>query len=153
MLFRSSDKTNAIHANSTTQMSFPTSDLRPFIALTDVPNLAKTKPTFILLPDGSKVPVRKWKDVLREACKFAFANSAPIQVPFPDASGRKVNLISKIKPPTGISYHEESYESQTVYIYSNYDSNKCVAIAIHILSLVPEHKLKVKAAIIFESNA
>lgn len=137
------DKTNTVH---TTPYS------RPFISLTNVPDLTNTKPITFRLPDGSEAPVRKWKDVLLEACKFAFANSAPIQVPFPDVSGRKVNLVSKIQPPPGISYNQESYENQTVYIYSNYDSNKCVANAIHILSRVPVDKLKVKAAIIFDKT-
>jgi predicted type IV restriction endonuclease len=46
-----------------------------YIALEDLPDVTGTKPTLFRLPDGTVHQVGKWKDVLRESCKFALASN------------------------------------------------------------------------------
>jgi hypothetical protein len=144
---------NVSPVNKMAQASVPVSSSRSYVALSEASNLARTKPIAMRLPDGSEVPVRKWKDVLLEACKFTFSNTTSVPIPLPDRSGRKVNLLSTVKPPSTISYVEETYRDQKIYIYLNYDSNNCVLNATHILSQVPTDKLKVTPAVAFEINS
>lgn len=123
---------------------------RKFMELDSLSNVAKTKPSLLQLPDGSIIKVAVWKDVLRECCKYTLANNDQLPIPLPDRAGRKVNLLNTVKPATGISYVEEEYKGQPIYIYVNYDANNCVSNAVHILKYAPASAVKMKAGVIYE---
>ena len=121
-----------------------------FIDLDAVPNVAKTKPSQLRLPDGSIINVALWKDVLRECCKYALASNDHIPIPLPDRAGRKVSLLNMVKPATGISHIEAEYQGQTIYVYTNYDANNCVSNAVYILNYVPSSASNVKAGVMYQ---
>jgi len=126
-----------------------TNDTHLFIDLDSVGYITNTNPSLLRLPDGSVLKISKWKDVLVECCKFALRNNENINLPFPDRSGRKVRLFDLVRPPLGISSVQEEYKDQSIYIYTNYDSNNSVANAIHILNQVPESARKMKAGVVY----
>lgn len=120
-----------------------------FIELAKVDTITGQKPTQLRLPDGTVVPITKWRDILRECCKFALAHNPAIPLPLPDKSGRKVSLLNTVKPATGLAYVTEQYNGQQVFIYVNYDANNCVANALHILKQVPPSQQAMKPAVAF----
>ena len=134
-------KMTAIPQNNTLMSSVLYTDLD------QVANIAGKRPSHLRLPDGSETTVKRWKDVLRESCKFVLHNNNNLAIPFPDRSGKKVALFSHIKPATGISYITEDYNGKTIYIYVNYDANNCVANAHYILQQVPKQVIQAKAAV------
>lgn len=116
----------------------PPSTVAPnYIPLDKLQNITGKKPSYLRLPDGTEVKIKVWKDVLRECCKYALQHNGNIPIPLPDKSGRKVYLLSKARPAVGISYVEEQYQGQPIFIYVNYDANHCVSNAIHVLTLLP----------------
>lgn len=121
-----------------------------FVDLDSLPNVTKTKPSLLRLPDGSIIKVGGWKDVLRECCKYALANNDHIPIPLPDRAGKKVSLFSTAKPATGLSFVEQEYHGQHMYIYVNYDANNCISNALHVLKYVPSSATQVKAGVIYE---
>ncbi len=126
-----------------------TNETQLFIDLDSVGYITNTNPSLLRLPDGSVLKISKWKDVLVECCKFALRNNENINLPFPDRSGRKVRLFDLVKPPLGITFVQEEYKGQSIYIYTNYDANNSVANAVHILSQVPESARKMKAGVVY----
>lgn len=118
-----------------------------YIELDQVADVTSKQPGHFRLPDGTEITVKRWKDVLRESCKFALLNNPNIPIPFPDRSGRKVSLFSHVKPAAGLSYITEEYNGQTIFIYVNYDANNCVANARYILQQVPRQCITVPAAV------
>lgn len=127
-------------------------DTSNYIELDKTDNLAGKRPNRLRLPDGTEIAVRRWKDVLRESCKFALASNPNIDIPFSDRAGRKVSLFSSVKPATGMAYISEQYNGQTIFIYLHYDSNNCVANALHVLSQVPLNYRKTTAAVAIEDE-
>jgi hypothetical protein len=127
--------------------SFPSKT--KFIELKNLSDVTGTKPTHFRLPSGEIIEVKVWKDVLRECCKFTLQNNTTIPMPLPDRSARKVSLISTARPAMGISFLEEDYNGQKVYIYTNYDANNCVMNSAYILSKVPPDKIKTEAAVVY----
>jgi hypothetical protein len=83
------------------------------IDLDQVTDITGKRPSHFRLPDGTAINVKRWKDVLRESCKFALQSNPTISIPFPDRSGKKVALFSNVKPAAGISYITEDYNGQT----------------------------------------
>ena len=69
-----------------------------WVALTDITNATRTRPSALRLPDGSQPKVKYWKDVLVETCKFVLAHEKNIALPLVDRSGLSVNLID-VNPP------------------------------------------------------
>jgi len=120
-----------------------------FIPLTQVTDVTGRRPRFLRLPDGTTVPVKKWKDVLRESCKFVLSISPDIPIPLPDRAGRKVSLLNITPPPEGISFVAEQYNGQEIYIYVNYDANNCVSNTKYILQRTPKPYQKETTAIVF----
>jgi hypothetical protein len=120
-----------------------------FVPLNEVVPSAQGKPTRLRLPDGTVLKIEKWKDILRECCKFALDNNPSIRIPLPDRAGKKVSLFHRVKPPLGISYLTEQYNGQTIYIYVNYDAQNCIANAIHVLKQVPSSRSDVEPAVSF----
>lgn len=122
-----------------------------FVDLNILTDLTNKRPSHLRLPDSSVLSVKRWKDVLRECCKFVLANNNAISLPLPDRAARKVSLISTIKPAPGISYVSEQYNGKTIFIYTNYDANNSVSNAIYVLSKVLSINNKVTAAVVLES--
>ncbi|GAC1565179.1 MAG: hypothetical protein NVS4B8_11980 [Herpetosiphon sp.] len=120
-----------------------------FVDLGAMPDATGTKPDKLRLPDGSVMSVTRWKDVLRECCKFVLANNPALPVPFGDKSGKKVSLFAPVRPQKGISAVEEQYNGRTIYIYLNYDANHCVENAIHVLKQIPAGRHVIQAAVSF----
>jgi predicted type IV restriction endonuclease len=118
-----------------------------YVELELLTDITGKRPRHFRLPDGTEITVKRWKDVLRESCKFALISNPKISIPFPDRSGKKVSLFSNVKPATGISYVTEEYNGQTIFIYVNYDANNCISNAIYILNQVPNRSFKTKAAV------
>jgi len=120
-----------------------------FILLENIEQAKGTKPTKLLLPDGTEVKVATWTAVLIQCSKFTMENNKDIPIPFKDTAGKKVDLISVTRPPSGITYFETEYNGKVVFIYTNYDSNHCIKNALHILKQVPGDLMKTKPAVIF----
>jgi len=115
--------------------------------LTAIGNATGTRPLSLRLPDNTYLQVSKWKDVLRECCKFALAKNLAIAIPFPDKAGRNVSLLSEHRPPPSISNVELQYNGQTIYLYATYDANNCIANSLHVLRQIPEGEQRVNAAV------
>jgi predicted type IV restriction endonuclease len=126
--------------------SLPTPNI-PFVDLHQVTDITGKRPSQFRLPDGTEIKVKRWKDILRESCKFALASNPNIPIPFPDRSGKKVSLFSNVKPAAGISYVTEDYNGQIIFIYVNYDANNCVANASYVLQQVPKQQVQTNAAV------
>jgi hypothetical protein len=120
-----------------------------FVDLAKVGYIAKTVPSLLRLSDGTILKVRRWKDVLVECCKLALSTNPNIPIPLPDRVGKKVKLINWVRPGQGLAFVEEEYKGQTIYVYTNYDANNCVANAVHILRYVPESVKKTYAGVVF----
>jgi hypothetical protein len=106
--------------------------------LEELGNVAGTKPSQLLLPDGAIVAIRTWTEVLTHCCRFTMQRNSAIKIPFKDAAGKKVDLLALSRPPRGITYFEIEYQGQQVFVYTNYDSNNCVRNALHILDQLPK---------------
>lgn len=137
-----------VQATSQSILSSPRPEA--FQDLTSLVNITGKRPTHLRLPDGSIVEVKRWKDVLRESCKFALATNSTIPVPLPDRTGKKVSLFSTEKPATGISYLTEQYNGQTIFIYINYDANNCVSNALYILQFANGATKTMSAAVVLD---
>jgi predicted type IV restriction endonuclease len=144
----------AANVNLTQSIQAETKELQlgRLIDLDDLPDVTGTKPTILRLPDDSVLPMKRWKDILRECCKFALDNNPNLLIPLPDRSGKKVNLLSTTKPAQGVSFIQETYNEQDLFIYTNYDANNSVANSRYILDTVPKDKIKVKAAVNYRKN-
>lgn len=138
------------HTSPATEFVVPATNLN-YVDLKNLGDMTNRKPSHLRLPDGTSLPVKRWKDILRECCKFVLANHPAIKIPLPDRSGRKVFLFNTVKPATGISYVTEQYNGQTIYIYVNYDASNCIANSIYVLELVPQKLLKFSAAVVIEA--
>lgn len=137
-----------VQPTSQSMVSSPASGA--FQDLTSLTNITGKRPTHLRLPDGSIVEVKRWKDVLRESCKFALATNATIPIPLPDRASKKVSLFSTERPATGISYLTEQYNGQTIFIYINYDANNCVSNALHILQFANGATKTTSAAVVLD---
>ena len=121
----------------------PTQQFIPLIELGDTNNVS---PAIFMLPDGTTAPVRRWKDVLVESCKFVLKNNDNIPVPLSDRAGRNTMLFSITKPHNNRSFITEQYNGQMIYIHTNYDRKNCISNSIYILQKTPETmRIKVPA--------
>lgn len=117
--------------------------------LSEIGNVTGTKPSGLLLPDGTIVSVRTWTDILTHTCKFTMERNPAIELPYKDAAGRKVNLLALVRPPRGITYFETEYEGQHVFVYTNYDSNNCIRNSLHIFTQLPKEFRTVEPAVLY----
>ncbi|MBT7600012.1 MAG: hypothetical protein HN560_02945 [Anaerolineae bacterium] len=115
--------------------------------LAKIGNVARTKPSELLLPDNTIVPVNTWADVLSQICMFTMANNPNMNIPLKDAAGKKVELIRLSRPPRGISFFETIYQGNKVFVYTNYDSNNCIRNSLHLLEQLPEKLIDVQASV------
>ena len=143
---------STIPATSSTKQPVPQAISTPispisYVDLEQVTDITGKRPSYFRLPDGTELTVKRWKDVLRESCKFALVSNPNITIPFPDRSGKKVALFSNVKPAAGISYVMEDYNGQTIFIYVNYDANNCVSNARYVLQQVPKQQVVTSAAV------
>ena len=123
-----------------------------FIQLDGLDEIAGKKPTHYRLPDGTILKIKAWKDILRESCQFTLKHNAAIPIPFPDRIGKKVCLFSYDKPAKGLTFFTEEYNGKKIYVYSNYDSNNCVANAVYILEKVPKELKINKPAVVLDKS-
>ena len=124
-----------------------------FIELNEIGSATGASPSRLLLPDKSIISVKYWSDILREICKFAMEINPHISLPFPDRSGKKVNLFDIVRPQKGVSYVEVEYNGKSVFVYTNYDSNNCIANSLHVLRQVPKELIQVPAAVLYSKRA
>ena len=125
------------------------SDQGSFVSLGEIGLATRTKPTLLVLPDRTQVSIRTWTDLLTHCCRFAMDNNPNIPIPFKDAVGKKINLLSPVRPPRGITYFETDYHGQQIFVYTNYDSNNCIRNSLHILKQTPSDIREVESAVIF----
>ncbi len=147
---RAPHSTKASPVNSLRQSNGPQNFHLHFIELSEQPDVTGKKPISFRLPDGSEVPVRKWKEVLLSACKYVLARDPSIPLPLLDRSGGQVNLFALTKPPLGIAHIETVYNGQTIYIYTNYSAGSCLANADYILQRFSSGGTQKKPAIAFQ---
>ena len=117
------------------------------VILSKLGNVAKTKPSELLLPDNTVVPVNTWTEVLTQICMFTLNHNSDINIPLKDAAGKKVELIRVVRPPRGISFFETEYKGQKVFVYTNYDSNNCVRNSLYLLEQLSQSLVGVQAAV------
>lgn len=121
--------------------------LENMTALLEIGNVTRTKPSELLLPDNTIVPVNTWTDVLSQICMFTMANNPKMSIPLKDASGKKVELIRLSRPPRGISFFETEYQGNKVFVYTNYDSNNCIRNSLHLLEQLPKKLIEVQTSV------
>ncbi len=90
-------------------------------------------PSQLRLPNNQIIPVRYWKDVLTECCKYALATNPALTIPYADRAGQSMKLIDTSAPSSDRSFVSIVHQGQTVYVYTNYDASTSVANAVHIL--------------------
>jgi len=117
--------------------------------LDTITSVTSMKPTLLRLPDGVEMPIKFWRDVLTEMCKFVLLRVPGIPIPLPDNSGLKVNLLDMTAPSKGSAFVTDQYNGQTVYIYTNYDAVRCIANALHIIQKLPASSQTVKPAVVY----
>lgn len=120
-----------------------------FEKLESIGNATRTKPSALRLPNGTIVAVKTWTDVLSQCCQFAMEHNQLMQLPIKDAAGKKVNLISEVRPPRGITFYETEYQEKNVYIYTNYDSNNCIRNSLHILQQTSQNQWTNEPSVIY----
>jgi hypothetical protein len=111
-----------------------------FVALNTLSTSAhkNQRPKSMRLPDGSVITISYWRDILVECVKFVLAKNTAIPIPLVDKSGKKVMLLSAIRPTEGLASIEVDYNGRTIYLYINYDADNCVSNANYILSYLPK---------------
>jgi hypothetical protein len=122
-----------------------------FIELGQLSTLApssRQKPTTLRLPDGTQQPIRTWKDVLLEVCRFLMLHNSHLALPLPDKAGKKTFLISATKPANGSS-SPATYQAKPVFIYTNYSASACTANALYAEAQLPDEVRQVKVAVAF----
>ena len=120
-----------------------------FEKLKSIGNATRTKPSALKLPNETIVAVKTWTDVLSQCCQFAIEHNQNMKLPLKDAAGKKVNLISEIRPPRGITYYETEYQGKNIFIYTNYDSNNCIRNSLYILSQTDQNEWVTEPSIIY----
>jgi predicted type IV restriction endonuclease len=122
---------------------------KEFTPLREIDNATGTSPSRLRLPDKTVLTINYWTHVLRECCKFAMEKNPHIPLPLPDQAGKKINLIDTVRPQKDVNYTDVEYQGKTVYIYLNYQANKSIKNAIHVLRQVPDDISQVPAAVKF----
>ncbi len=121
----------ALSGNGTPPPPPPSLNWVPLNSVTTVKN---TSPSQLRLPNKQNLPVKYWKDVLKECCKYALAMNPALAIPFPDKAGHNVKLIDTVPPSSNLSFVSVVHQGQAVYIYTNYDAANSIANAVHILN-------------------
>jgi hypothetical protein len=106
------------------------------------------KPISLRLPNGEVVPVRSWSQLLAQACKYVLAANPGLPVPLADRSGKRVSLISPVRPPSNLRSEPAAVSDSTVFVYVNYDADNCVANALHVLNYTPTNGANVEPAVL-----
>lgn len=125
----------------------PTSEEMTLLA--KIGNATGTKPSALLLPDGTIVSVQTWTDVLTHSCRFTMERNPDIRIPCKDAAGKKVSLLSLTRPPLGINFFETEYQARQVFVYTNYDSNNCIRNSLHILTKLTKDLRPAEPAVLY----
>lgn len=126
-------------------------DIKPaaWHPLSDLTDLARTKPINLRLPDGQEIPVKTWGQVLFEACRYSLAANPGLPLPLSDKAGKKTTLIQEPAFPSNVNSKEIEVGEKTLHVYVNYDASKCAANAAYVLEFVPDEMKQVPAAVAF----
>ncbi|MBD2714265.1 hypothetical protein KBK19_04375 [Microvirga sp. STR05] len=141
-----SQKRKANKAQKADESTFP-----GFVELTHINTLhlePNQKPKQLRLPNGTVKNIKSWKDILLEASQFFLQQSESIALPFPDKSGKKTALFSLQKALKGSS-HPVSYQGKTLYVYTNYSAQSCLANALYVFSKLPPREKQQTSAVTF----
>ncbi len=122
-----------------------------FIELDRITETNNKRPCQMLLPDGSIVEVRNWRNVLQRAYEFIFKHYPQIRIPLPDRSGKKIMLLNYTQPHNG-SFDTVKLNDRTVYIYTNYDSLKCILNAHYLFEQLPQSLRPKPAGLLLENR-
>ena len=140
------EEISATERDSKPAGQLPNEEMTP---IAEIGNATGTKPSDLLLPDRTLVSVRTWTDILAHCCRFAMERNPAIRIPYKDAAGKKVNLLSFTRPPRGITYFETEYQGQQVFVYTNYDSNNCIRNSLHIITQLPKEYSQAEPAVVY----
>jgi len=117
--------------------------------LSGLSGLKGTRPSNFRLPDGQEIPVKRWGQVLFEACRYSLTENPNLSVPLLDKAGKKTTLIQESAFPSTINSKELEVRGQTLHVYVNYDAFNCAANAAYVLQLVPDYTKQMPAAVVF----
>lgn len=150
-----SPKPQVLEPSNRLQSSDPTTsygnDIQGFIELDRITETNNKRPCQMLLPDGSIVEVRNWRNVLQRAYEFIFKHYPQIRIPLPDRSGKKIMLLNYTQPHNG-SFDTVKLNDRTVYIYTNYDSLKCILNAHYLFEQLPQSLRPKPAGLLLENR-
>ena len=119
-----------------------------FIDITQLRLPMEQKPKQLRLPNGSIKPINTWKDILLEVCRLVLETSSQLAIPLADKAGKKSFLLTAQKPAKGSSTLA-SYKGKTVFIYTNYSAEACIANALYALSQLPLSQKSTTLAVSF----
>ena len=106
------------------------------------------KPKQLRLPNGTVKSISSWKDILLEVCRLLLKTNTQLPIPFPDKAGKKSSLFSLTKPAKGSSTLT-TYNNQSLFIYTNYSAEACVANAMHAAKQLPTNQQITSLAVSF----
>lgn len=106
------------------------------------------KPKLLRLPNGTIKPISTWKNILLEVCYLVLATNARLPIPFPDKAGKKRFLLATEKPIVGSST-SALYRNKSVFIYTHYSANDCIANALYATQQLPANQNLTTLAISF----
>ena len=107
-----------------------------FIDVTQLRLPMGQKPKQLRLPNGTIKPINTWKDILLEVCRLVLETNSQLAIPLADKAGKKSFLFTAQKPAKGSSTLA-SYKGQTIFIYTNYSAEACIANALYASSQIP----------------
>lgn len=116
------------------------------IKLADIDNPTFTKPYSFILPNGRKILVEHWTDVLIQSGLYFLERTDDLPIPLKDASHGRVELISNSPPPYGVTYYELKYKETPIFLYTNYDSRNCIRNSLYLLGKIEDADLDVVQA-------
>jgi len=104
---------------------------------------AKSKKlSHLRLPNGEILNVRRWGQLLSEACKYCLTKDPTLleKLPIPDKAGRATKLISFDKPP----FASDTFiiDDKTIYVCTNYSANTAVANAAYMFNMLKNTQAK-----------
>lgn len=117
--------------------------------LSGLSSLKGTRPSNFRLPDGQEIPVKRWGQVLFEACRYSLTANPNLPVPLLDKAGKKTTLIQESPFPSNINSKEVAIHDRTLHVYVNYDASNCAANAAYVLELVSDNAKQTPAAVVF----
>ena len=141
-------KVNALGGGNTHPPSPPIIQSPNWVNIDSLPtDMTRTVPSKLRLSDGTEKDVRSWRQALLVACEMALMSNPTILLPLSDKAGGSIKLINTVQAPRCTSLTLPS--GVTVFIYSNYSANGCIANIKHVLSQISTKGQAANSAFIF----